>query len=167
MDSVCCSFPPVIDESCRVLVLGSMPGEASLAAAQYYAHPRNAFWPILYRLFEGGAPDADYDARLAFALKHRVAIWDMAETCVREGSLDSDIKSPAPNALLRLLEQYPSVRALCFNGRTARALYDRLTPGAAGDRILLDMPSTSPAYTLRFDEKLARWREMRRWTEQK
>jgi len=162
---LCASFPPVIDAAGRALVLGSMPGVASLAAAQYYAHGRNAFWPILYALFDGGAPDADYEKRLTFALANRVAIWDMAETCAREGSLDGAIRDPKPNDLPSLLARYPGIRALCFNGRKARALYDRWMPGAAEDRTLIDLPSTSPAYTRPFDEKLARWRILRDWAE--
>ncbi|MDR0929912.1 MAG: DNA-deoxyinosine glycosylase [Oscillospiraceae bacterium] len=160
MEPLCTSFAPVADAASRVLVLGSMPGVASLAAGQYYAHPRNAFWPLVYALWGEDAP-ADYPARLAFLRAHRIALWDVARTCLREGSGDAAIHAAQPNGLPALFAHCPGIHTICCNGQTAAALLARLLPGACGARTILRMPSTSPAYTLPFDTKLAAWRALR------
>ncbi|MBW5445007.1 DNA-deoxyinosine glycosylase [Cohnella sp. CFH 77786] len=157
------SFPPVIDERSKLLILGSMPGVASLRAHQYYGHPRNHFWPILYALFAGREPDPDYERRLAFALDHGIALWDSIAACEREGSLDAGIKDVVPNDIPGLLRRYPQVRAVVCNGNKS---YAELTKhhGAAPEiasRIVVKMPSTSPVPTARFRgfrDKLEAWR---------
>jgi double-stranded uracil-DNA glycosylase len=150
------SFPPVVDERARVLVLGTLPGEESLRLQQYYAHPRNLFWPILFALFDAG-PVPDYAAKLAFAMTHRVALWDVCMMGEREASADAAIRGEIPNAIDRLLDAHPSIRAVAFNGTTARRLYDRHFPRWPG-LTYLAMPSTSPAHArLDFAAKLARW----------
>lgn len=155
------SFPPVMAPGCRVLVLGSMPGVASLNAGQYYAHPRNAFWPILYALWDAGTPDAAYPKRLDFALSHRVAIWDVAHTCRRQGSSDASITGATPNDFARLFGACPHIRAIFFNGRLAQSLFGRLAAEFGHGRALALLPSTSPAYTLAFGHKLDAWRRLR------
>ncbi|UVI30543.1 DNA-deoxyinosine glycosylase [Paenibacillus spongiae] len=144
------SFPPVIDERARVLVLGSMPGTASLEKHQYYGHPRNYFWPVLYGLFDR-TPDAGYENRLAFAQSHRFALWDVIASCEREGSLDVNIKGELPNDLPGLIAQYPGIRCLAFNGSKA---HDTFLKVFGSDRVLgsidrLKLPSTSPVPTPR------------------
>lgn len=156
----CHSFPPVYAPDARVLVLGSMPGVASLNAQQYYAHPRNAFWPIVFALWDE-KPPTDYAARLAFLRARRVALWDVAAACFREGSLDSGIRGARPNDFAALFAACPQIRAIFFNGQAAWTLYHRLCPGEGGDAPRVRLPSTSPAYTMPFEQKLAAWRAVR------
>jgi hypoxanthine-DNA glycosylase len=156
------SFPPVVDDAARVLVLGTLPGEESLRRQQYYAHPRNAFWPILFALFESAADAAtDYAARLAFARAHRVALWDVCRSGARVASADATIRRIEPNAIPALLDTHPGIGAVAFNGTTARHLHDRhfrRRPGIS----YLALPSTSPANAgLDFAGKLARWKALR------
>ncbi|HEY3911233.1 MAG TPA: DNA-deoxyinosine glycosylase [Stellaceae bacterium] len=154
------SFPPVIDECARVLVLGTLPGEESLRRQQYYAHPRNLFWPILFALFEV-APSTAYEGRLGFALSQRVALWDVCAAGEREASADATIRREVPNAIDRLLDAYPLIGAVAFNGSGARRLYDRHFPRRPG-LAYLALPSTSPAHArLDFAAKLAQWRSLR------
>ena len=154
------SFPPVADASSRVLVLGTLPGEESLRRQQYYAHPRNLFWPIIFALF-GATPPADYAERLAFVASHGIALWDVCEVGERERSADTTIRMERPNAIDRLLEARPRIRAVAFNGTAARRLHDRHFPRREG-LAYLPLPSTSPAHaTIGFAAKLARWTALR------
>lgn len=154
------SFPPVIDARARVLVLGTLPGEESLRRQEYYAHPRNLFWPILFALFDA-APAADYSAKLAFAMARRVALWDVCMAGEREASADATIRREVPNAIDRLLDAHPLIGAVAFNGTTARRLYDRHFPRRPG-LAYLAMPSTSPAHaSLDFTAKLEHWAMLR------
>ena len=113
------SFPPVVDGRAHVLVLGTLPGEESLRRGEYYAHPRNLFWPIIFALF-GEAPASNYAERLAFLTAHRIAVWDVCELGERERSVDTTIRLERPNAIDRLLDDHPLIRAVAFNGTTAR-----------------------------------------------
>ena len=150
------SFPPVVDEQARVLVLGTLPGEESLRVQQYYAHPRNLFWPILFALFDA-VPASDYDAKLAFARAQRVALWDVCAIGEREASADATIRREIPNQIDLLLDAHPSIAAVAFNGTGARRLYDRHLPRRP-NIVYLAMPSTSPAHArLNFAAKLAQW----------
>ena len=112
------SFPPVVSAGCRVLILGSMPGEASLRAGQYYAHPRNAFWPIMGRLC-GAGPDLAYPQRLERLLAAGIGLWDVLQSCVRAGSLDSAIRDEVANDLPALFAAYPRIDRVFFNGAKA------------------------------------------------
>jgi double-stranded uracil-DNA glycosylase len=154
------SFAPVIDGRARVLVLGTLPGEESLRRQEYYAHPRNLFWPILFALF-GAAPSADYAAKLGFATAQRVALWDVCAVGEREASADATIRREEPNAIGQLLDAHPLIRAVAFNGTGARRLYDRhfaRRPSLA----YLALPSTSPAHArLDFTAKLGQWTALR------
>src|SRR5215831_19850854 len=154
------SFPPVVEANARALVLGTLPGEESLRRQEYYAHPRNLFWPILFALFRG-APQSDYAARLAFTKTHRVALWDVCASGEREASADATIRGEHPNAIDALLDAHPLIGAVAFNGSDARRLYDRhfrRRPAIA----YLALPSTSPAYAaLDFAAKLERWSALR------
>lgn len=160
------SFPPVIDARSRLLVLGSMPGAASLRMHQYYGNPRNFFWPILYALFADRQPDAEYDKRLAFALANGVALWDAISACEREGSLDADIRDAVPNDIPALLREFPQIAAVVCNGGKSYAellKHHGQTPELA-ERKVLRLPSTSPVPTPRYrglQDRLEAWRVIR------
>lgn len=140
----------------RVLIVGSMPSARSLAQAQYYAHPRNAFWPILFDVFKETYSD-DYACRKALICRHGLALWDAAAACEREGSLDSSMREIVCNDFSLLYASCPDIGAVLCNGAAAHSLF--LKSGAAGGRTALRMPSTSPAYTMPFEEKKRIWRE--------
>jgi hypoxanthine-DNA glycosylase len=156
------SFPPVINSDTRLLLLGSMPGVVSLHATQYYGHPRNHFWPILYKLLEDRAPDEDYESRLSFALKHGIGLWDSIAACLREGSLDVDIKNAVPNDIPGLLANHPNVKAVGCNGGKS---FSELNKHFGKDpqiiqRKVLRLPSTSPIPTPKFrglEDRLEEW----------
>jgi hypoxanthine-DNA glycosylase len=159
------SFPPIVDHRARVLVLGTLPGEESLRRQQYYAHPRNLLWRIIFALFDA-TPPTDYAARLAFVAAHRIALWDVCELGERERSADTTIRLERPNAIDRLLDEHPSICAVAFNGTTARRLYDRHFKRRE-NLSYLALPSTSPAHaTVGFTEKLARWSPLRQILEE-
>lgn len=156
------SFPPIADAGARVLILGSMPGVASLLAGRYYAHGRNAFWPLLGALL-GFAADAPYAERTAALRAAGVALWDVLHTCTREGSLDAMIArgSEVPNDLPGFLAAHPQVRHVFFNGAAAEACFRRhVLPRLDADALTLArLPSSSPAHAaLSFERKLAAWR---------
>jgi len=159
----CSGFDLVVDDRSRVLILGSMPGVASLEKQQYYGHPRNAFWPIMGELF-GAGPRLDYPERLRRLLDHRVALWDVLGACWRPGSLDADIQagSEQVNDFTSLLGEDSPVRAVFFNGMTAERLFRRhVLPGLEGLEHrchLVRLPSTSPAHaTMSQADKLDAW----------
>jgi hypoxanthine-DNA glycosylase len=150
---------PVLGRAPRLLILGSFPGEASLAQARYYAHPRNQFWPILGRLLDEPLPDLDDEARLERLRARRVALWDVLGACRRQGSLDSAIRDASANDLDALLAAAPGIAAVAFNGATAARAAPRLAARGLATYLL---PSTSPAHAaLSFEAKLARWRALR------
>lgn len=161
------SFPPVAHADARVLVLGSMPGVASLRAGQYYAQPRNRFWPIVAELF-AFEREAPYATRLAALIDNRVALWDVLESCQRPGSLDSSIRraSARPNDFGRFFAHHPQISAVFFNGKAAAELYRRLVLPtlAVGFQALhhATLPSTSPANAgITPADKLAAWRVLK------
>ena len=124
------SFPPVIDPNSRVLLLGSAPGVKSLELQQYYAHPQNAFWKILFSLFNETYTE-NYDHRLETALRNRVALWDIIESCERQGSSDAAIKNETHNSIPELLEEFPNISALFCNGqKTMKSLQKNLPKSA-------------------------------------
>lgn len=159
------SFEPVHRKDARVLILGSMPGAASLAAAQYYAHPRNAFWPIMGALFAAG-PDLPYPERLSRLLEARIALWDVIGRCQRAGSLDSAIATDSieANDLPGLFAACPELTHIFFNGSAAEAAFRKhIGPVHGGqDLTLARLPSTSPAHAaLGLADKLAAWQAVR------
>jgi len=140
-----------------VLVLGSFPSTASLAARQYYAHPQNQFWRILGAVIERPLREMDYPARVAAVRAAGIAIWDIYASCERAGSLDTAIRSAVQNDLAALRKSAPSLRRICFNGRTAAR---RIREVEAMGYEAVVLPSTSPAHAgMSFEEKLSRWRE--------
>ena len=151
------SFPPLINSSAKILILGSLPGEESLKQAQYYAHPRNAFWKIMFTVFNEVYSE-DYSAKCELLLKNHIALWDMVHSGNREGSLDSDIKNEIPNDIEGLLNEYQSISTILLNGKKAEAMYRRYFNQISVHTVTL--PSTSPANArLNFEEKLSLWKE--------
>jgi hypoxanthine-DNA glycosylase len=139
-----------------VLILGSFPSTASLAAQQYYAHPQNQFWRIVGAVIEKPLKEMGYPARIAAVQAAGIAIWDVFASCERAGSLDKAIRDAVPNPLAALQESAPALRRICFNGGTASRRIREVE--ALGFEALV-LPSTSPAHAgMSFAEKLARWR---------
>ncbi len=149
-------LPAVLAPNTRLVVLGSFPGAASLAAQQYYGHPRNHFWPILAAIWGVDLVALPYEQRLAQLRARGLGLWDVYATCRREGSLDSAIETPQPNDLASLRTIAPQLRAVAYNGgESARAM--KLT--AALGLAVVKLPSTSPANaSWSFERKLAAWR---------
>lgn len=151
-------LPPIAAPDAEILILGNMPSVMSLSARQYYANPRNTFWRIACELF-GCPADAAYEERADTLRRNRVALWDVLRQCRRTGSLDSAIEpaSMVPNDFATFFADHPHIVRVYFNGAAAQRNYDRLVapnPGAGFVRL----PSTSPAQTMRYADKLAAWR---------
>jgi hypoxanthine-DNA glycosylase len=159
------SFAPVVSSDVRLLILGSLPGDASLRRGQYYGHPQNQFWRLMAGVLGAPLPADDYDARLAALLAAGVGLWDVVRTAERAGSLDAAIRRHQPNALRDLAASLPRLRAVAFNGGTAARLGAKQfgeAPLDDGREIeLIPLPSSSPAYTLGFDRKLQAWLKLR------
>ena len=158
MDERIASFDPVAAPDARVLILGTMPSVESLRQSFYYAHPRNAFWPMLARILAEPEP-ASVEEKKALLLRHRIALWDVAQSCVRPGSLDSAIRDALPNDVPGLLKRCPEIQAILFNGATAQNLYRKLIGDVPAGLRSVRIPSTSPAYTLKFEAKRAAWQK--------
>lgn len=149
-------FPPVLDHDTRILILGSFPGAASLAAGQYYAHPRNQFWGLLSALLDEPLRTLAYEDRLQRLLARGIGLWDVLDACQREGSLDSAIRNPRANDFGALKTRCPRLQRVCFNGKTSGKFEPRFA--AAGFETLV-LPSSSPAnMQFSFEQKLALWR---------
>lgn len=154
------SFPPVIDDGTRVLVLGSMPGAVSLRRAQYYAHPRNAFWRIVGELV-GFDPGDDYENRLIALRGAHIGLWDVLRSCERNGSLDSAISrdTMVVNDFERLFASHPRISQVLFNGAKAEQVFRRLVAAPPAHVAFRRLPSTSPANAaVPFTAKLQAWR---------
>ncbi|SAK49665.1 2-hydroxyacid dehydrogenase [Caballeronia hypogeia] len=151
-------FEPVGNEATHTLILGSFPGVASLAATQYYAHPRNQFWRLVGAAIGEDLHGLDYDARLARLIEHGIGLWDVLAACEREGSLDSAIRNASPNDFAAFRTRFPKLRRVCFNGKTSGKFAPVL---AAAGYATLVLPSSSAANAiLSFDQKLRIWRDI-------
>jgi hypoxanthine-DNA glycosylase len=148
------SFPPVVDGRTRVLILGSLPGEVSLAQGRYYAHPRNHFWHLLGGVIGAPLATMQYERRLMALLAAHVGLWDMVAGATRSGSLDQNLREIAANDLPGLIATLPDLRCVAFNGQKAASLGQRLVPSGLGTVVL---PSSSPAHTLALVEKARHW----------
>lgn len=158
------SFAPVVDEHTRVLVLGSLPGEASLALGQYYAHRQNRFWHLMGDVIGEALPAMDYEARLQALLDHRVGLWDVIAKAKREGSLDSSIRAHATNDVAALVASLPNLAAVAFNGGTAAKIGTLALAESRASLNLIRLPSSSPAYAaVPYAEKLRAWEALRKW----
>ena len=159
------SFEPIIGKCPRILILGSMPGVASLEAVQYYAHPRNVFWPIMSELFSIDS-DVDYSQRIAQISQKPVVLWDTLKSCYRPGSLDSAItrSSAEANDIPGLLGEYSGISVVACNGATSANYFRKLVAPRIPPTLefeLLSMPSTSPANAgMKFPQKLAAWQRL-------
>ncbi|WP_087723285.1 DNA-deoxyinosine glycosylase [Pandoraea sp. PE-S2T-3] len=157
------NFPPVVDANTRVLILGSLPGEVSLAHQQYYAHPQNRFWHLVGEVIGKPLPTLDYAARLDMVRSHGIGLWDVVAEARREGSLDSNIRLHAGSDLAGLIATLPSLRAVAFNGGTAGRIGQRaLAQGGVTIPVVL-LPSSSPAYTIPYATKCDAWLALRDW----
>lgn len=154
-------FPAVARADARMLVLGSLPGQRSIAAQQYYAHPQNAFWPIMRALF---GIEGDYDTRCTQLLDHQLALWDVLASSVRPGSMDSDIRmdSARHNDFAAFFDTHAKIEVVAFNGKKAEQLFGRFVGTEVVPPTIrcVGLPSTSPAYAaMPFSGKLLAWRK--------
>jgi hypoxanthine-DNA glycosylase len=156
MDGLKRSFPPVADDHTRVLLLGSLPGEESLARSQYYANPRNHFWRLIGAVAGLDLVPLPYEARLEALLNAGIGLWDTVGSATRRGSLDGAIRLDRANHLAELAATLPELRAVGFNGGKSASL-GMPQLAARPDLALIPLPSSSPAYTRPFQEKLAEW----------
>lgn len=160
------SFAPLADATARVLILGSMPGAASLRAGQYYAHPRNAFWPLMGDLF-GADAALPYAARVRRLQDAGIALWDVLAVCARSGSLDAaiDTRSVIANDLVSFFARHPGISHVFFNGATAESCFQRhVQPTLEAHAFRLRrLPSTSPAHAaMTYAQKRAAWQAVAR-----
>ena len=153
-------FDPVVDARTRLLILGSLPGDASLAQQQYYGHKQNKFWELLGAVLNVDLRVLRYDARLAALREHGVGLWDVIAQAERVGSLDAAICNASHNALIDLVETLPNLRAIGFNGGTAARIGRKQLRANTASLSLLDLPSSSPAHTVGFESKLIVWRQL-------
>lgn len=150
-------FAPIARPDARVLILGTMPSVRSLQEQQYYGHPQNTFWRILFSLWDLPLP-ADYALRKAFLIEKKIALWDVLMYCEREGSADANIEQPVPNDFIGLSKRCPHLKALFFNSQNAEMLYKRLVkPDPFQTLTKTTLPSTSPARAMPFEKKKAFW----------
>ncbi len=155
------AFDPVVDERTRLLILGSLPGEASLAAGQYYAHPRNGFWPLMDHVTGQPISSLAYEDRLRALRAMGIGLWDVIASAERSGSLDSAIRSPEAADLRGLVERLPALQAIAFNGGTAARLGSRILSCCAPGAVLMTLPSSSPAHARTLAEKSESWAKLR------
>ena len=147
---------PVGSPDARLLILGSLPGEASLAAQRYYAHPTNQFWRLLGAAIEEDLASLDYEQRLERLAARAIALWDVVAEAQRRGSLDGAIRAATANELIAFAATHPRLQAVAFNGRTAAAIGRRALDGRSG-LTLIDLPSSSAALTKPFTDKARAW----------
>lgn len=153
------SFPPIIGDNPTVLILGTLPSKVSLERQQYYGHPQNKFWRIIYALY-GGSYEDSYEARVSFAKEYHIAVWDVCFTAVRPGSLDADISEEQPNRIEEFLVQYPSITTIVFNGKKAKQLFFKYFKEKESIKYLT-LLSTSPANAaFSFEQKIEDWRQI-------
>lgn len=153
------AFAPVVDARTRLLILGSLPGDASLKAAQYYAHPQNAFWRLTGGVIGVDLTALPYAERLEALKAARIGLWDVIAGAERHGSLDAAIRNAEAADLRRLIADLPDLRAVAFNGGTAARIGRRSLAGV--DVALIDLPSSSPAFTRPYAEKAEAWAALR------
>ena len=147
-------FEPWIDENTRLLIIGTMPSEASLAAGMYYAHPQNKFWPYMAQILNSGMPIETASERRQMLLSHGIGLWDSLAFCERNGSLDADIKNAEPNDFTR----FPQMKYYLFNGQKAFQFFKKYNGSLLTAQNHTILPSTSPANaSIKNEIKFARW----------
>ena len=155
--SVKFGLPPIARPDARLFLLGSLPGDASLAAQRYYAHPTNQFWRLLGGAIREDLQQLDYGARLKRLAARRIGLWDVIASARRRGSLDQAIREAQHNQVAHLLRDFPCLRAIAFNGTTASGVGRKLIGEATADLTLIDLPSSSAANTKPLEEKALAW----------
>lgn len=167
MDNLISGFPPIISQNAVLIILGSMPSETSLLKQEYYGHNRNSFWPIMGVLF-GAWPELPYEQRKKILTDHGIAVWDVLQSCSRQGSLDVNIKPETikVNDFPDLFERFQGIKHVFFNGGTAEALFRRhCFPACKNVGLAFEffrLPSTSPAHaSLKLTEKISRWQAVK------
>lgn len=151
-----CSFPPIVNGNAEILILGTMPGAMSLARQEYYAHRQNHFWKIIFSLFSALPVPENFADKINLLHQNKIALWDVLAYCEREGSLDSNIKNHVENDILGLLKSHPKIRTIVFNGQQSHKFFMKKFGQIDGIDFYI-MPSTSPAHTIKFEEKLQAW----------
>ncbi len=150
------SFPPIIDNNSKILILGSIPGVKSLEKQQYYGHPQNKFWKIIFELLHENFTE-NYQERINILKKHKIALWDVIDSCERKGSLDSEIRNEEANQIEELLEEYPNIQAIFCNGGKSYKNLQKILEKKYKIPVFL-LPSTSPLHTVSFEKKLEEWK---------
>jgi len=150
-------LPPVARRDARLFVLGSLPGEASLAAQRYYAHPTNQFWRLLGLAIGEDLQGLDYEGRLARVAERRIGLWDVIASATRRGSLDQAIREAEHNQIAHLLSDFSELKTIAFNGATASRIGRRLIGDPPSNLELIDLPSSSAANAMPFEEKALVW----------
>jgi hypoxanthine-DNA glycosylase len=150
-------LPPLARSNARLFVLGSLPGDVSLAARAYYAHPTNQFWRLLGGAIGEELQPLSYEARLERLAERRIGLWDVIASAARQGSLDQAIRDAAHNRIDHLHHDFPDLEAIAFNGTTAAAAGRKLIGEPPAGVALIDLPSSSAANTAAFAEKAAAW----------
>jgi len=158
-------LPPVARSDARLFLLGSLPGDASLAAGQYYAHPTNQFWRLLGGAIGEDLEMLDYGQRLALLVERHIGLWDVIASARRPGSLDQAIRDAAHNRIEHLLHDFPDLRGIGFNGSTASSVGRKLIGQPPPSLTLIDLPSSSAANTRPFAQKLTAWAGLRDFLE--
>ena len=150
------SFPPFVNSDTEILILGTMPGAISLAQQEYYANKRNHFWPILYTLFNTLPVSEIFEEKIQFLYSNKIGLWDVLENCERKGSLDIHIKNQKENDFESLFSEFPSITKIIFNGKESHKYFLKKFGQIEGITYFV-MPSTSPANTMSFENKLKIW----------
>lgn len=148
------SFSAIIQNDCKILILGSLPGDASLNAGHYYAHPRNAFWPIISQLLHIDLTVMPFETRYTILQERGIGLWDVVAQAKRQGSLDTAIKQATLNPLFQRCTELAQLQLIVFNGQTAAKLGSNQLPTYIDQAIL---PSSSPAHTLKVEQKTSQW----------
>jgi hypoxanthine-DNA glycosylase len=151
------SFPPIVNPETEILILGTMPGTKSLEKQEYYAHKQNQFWKILFTVFASGTVPELFQEKRKVLQQNKIGLWDVLANCERKGSLDIHIKNHMENDILGLLEAFPKINRILFNGKESQRYFIKKF-GTIEGIVFYVMPSTSPANTVNFEEKLKLWR---------
>ena len=152
------SFPPIISETSKILILGSVPGVKSLEMQQYYAHPQNQFWKIIFELLQEDFT-TDYAEKISMIQNNNIALWDVIDTCERKGSLDTMIRNEEHNDIVKILTDHPNIKAIFCNGQKSFKNLQKIL-GKECEIPLFVLPSTSPLHTISFEKKLEEWRKI-------
>ena len=150
------SFPPIIDQESKIVTLGSVPGEKSLEKQEYYGHPQNKFWKIIFELFNENFSE-DYLEKIKILKKNKIAVWDVIDSCERVGSLDTTIKNEESNDILQLLKKYQNIKTIFCNGGKSYKNLQKIV-GKNFEIPIYLLPSTSPLHTISFEKKLESWK---------